>query len=137
MPFSEDDFRNALRRKDPGVEFTRRVMERVTQRDMRRPAPTPKDRTRFAWLAGLWLRPAPAIATLLVILLAGGWIGYQSYRGHQWEAQLRKQQQERAEERARQETILALRITSEKLNHVFQKVNGALPTVEKIRRERL
>lgn len=137
MPFSEDDLRNALRRKDPGPEFTRRIMARIAQGDAARQAQAPNRRWRFSWLHALWLRPIPAFAALVLILVAGAWIGYQSYQTHQWEAQVRKQQQERAEQRARDETILALRITSEKLNHVFQKVNSALPPDVKIRRERL
>jgi hypothetical protein len=137
MQFSEDDLRNALRRKDPGPEFTQRVMARVRQGDAARQPQAPNRNRRFSWIQTLWLRPLPAIAALVLILLAGAWIGYQSYRGHQWEAQVRTQQRERAEQRARHETILALRITSEKLNHVFQKVNSALPPDAKIRRERL
>ena len=137
MPFSEDDLRNALGRKDPGPEFTRRVMERISHGDAERQAQAPNPSRRFSWLQALWLRRVPTFAALVLILVAGGWIGYQSYRAHQWEAQVRKQQQERAELRARDETILALRITSEKLNHVFQKVNSALPPDVKIRRERL
>jgi hypothetical protein len=137
MPFSEDDLRNALRRKDPGAEFTRRVMERIRQGDTAGQPQAPNRKRRFSWIQALSLRPLTAIAVLLLILLAGSWIGYQNYRGHQWEAQVRRQRQERAGQRATQETILALRITSEKLNHVFQKVNSALPADEKIRRERL
>jgi hypothetical protein len=137
MQFSEDDLRNALRRKDPGPEFTQRVMARVRQGDAARQPQAPNRNRRFSWIQTLWLRPLPAFVVLVLILLAGAWIGYQSYQGHQWEAQVRRQQQERAEHKARDETILALRITSEKLNHVFQKVNSALPPDAKIRRERL
>jgi hypothetical protein len=137
MPFSEDDLRNALRRKNPGPEFTRRVMARIARGDAELQAEARNRSWRFSWLRSLWLHPIPAFAALVLILAAGAWIGYQSYQTHQWEAQVRKQQQERAEERARDETILALRITSEKLNHVFQKVNSALPPDVKIRRERL
>lgn len=135
MPFSEDDLRNALRRKDPGPEFTRRVMARISQGDAERQAQNSK--ARFSWIQVLWLRPLPVFAALVLILLAGAWIGYQSFQTHQWEAQVRKQQKERAEQRAKQETILALRITSEKLNHVFQKVNNAVPEDANIRRQRL
>lgn len=135
MPFSEDDLRNALGRKDPGPEFTRRVMARISQGDAERQAQN-RER-RFSWLQALWLHPVPAFAALVLLLLAGAWIGYQSYQTHQWEAQLRKQQQERAEQRAKDETILALRITTAKLNHVFQKVNNAVPEDANIRRERL
>jgi hypothetical protein len=135
MPFSEDDLRNALRRKDPGPEFTRRVMARISQGDAERQAQNRKG--RFSWLQAMWLHPVPAFAAFVLILLAGAWIGYQRYQTHQWKAQVRKQQQERAEQRAKDETILALRITTAKLNHVFQKVNNAVPEDANIRRERL
>jgi hypothetical protein len=137
MPFSEDDLRNALRRKDPGPDFTRRVMARIECGDAERQAQAPNRSRRVPWLQAFWLPPFSAVAALVLILLASAWIGYQSYKTHQWEAQVRKQQQERAEQRAKDETILALRITTEKLNHVFQKVNSALPEDAKIRRERL
>lgn len=137
MPFSEDDLRNALGRKDPGPEFTRRVMARISQGDAERQVQPQNRNWRLSWIQALSLRPLPAFAALVLILLAGAWIGYQSYRGHQWEAQVRRQQQERAEQRAKDETILALRITTEKLNHVFQKVNSAVPEDRNIRRQRL
>lgn len=134
MPFSEDDLRAALKRKDPGPEFTQRVMARLNERDARN-APT---RARSGWRLG-WLRIGPvlAAAAIVLMLLGGAWVGYQSYQQHQIEAQIKKHQQEVAEEHAREQTILALRITSEKLNHVLQKVNGALPQDVRIRRERL
>jgi hypothetical protein len=137
MPFSEDDLRQALRRKDPGPEFTRRVMARLNKRDTeRKPSLQQKRRAIFLWLPQI--RFAPALACALVLALAvGAWIGYQSYQQHEQEVRIAKYQQKLAEERAKQETILALRISSEKLNHVFRKVNSALPPDVKIRRERL
>lgn len=135
MPFSEDDLRAALKRKDPGPEFTQRVMARLNERDAR---DTARGTRRSGWRMG-WLRLGPVLAAAAVVLmlLGGAWVGYQSYQQHERDAQIRKHQQELAEEQARQQTILALRITSEKLNHVLQKVNGALPQDVKIRRERL
>src|SRR5690348_15818951 len=111
------------------------MMVRISQGDAERQAQN-RER-RFSWLQALWLHPVPAFAALVLLLLAGAWIGYQSYQTHQWEAQLRKQQQKRAEQRAKDETILALKITTAKLNHVFQKVNNAVPEDANIRRERL
>lgn len=133
MPFSEDDLRAALRRKDPGPEFTQRVMARLNQRNRQ-----DKASARSRWRPG-WLRLGPilAFAAVVLVLLSGAWVGYQSYQQHRIDAQIRKHQQELAGERAREQTILALRITSEKLNHVLQKVNGALPQDVRIRRERL
>ncbi|HET9183005.1 MAG TPA: hypothetical protein VFP59_12785 [Candidatus Angelobacter sp.] len=133
MPFSEDDLRAALKRKDPGPEFTQRVMARLDERNAQI-----KRATRSAWrLPWLRLGPMLAFAAVVLVLLSGAWVGYQSYQQHQINAQIRKHQQELAEEHAREQTILALRITSEKLNHVLQKVNGALPQDVRIRRERL
>ena len=137
MPFSEDDLRIALGRKDPGPEFTRRVMARISQGDAERQVQAQNRKWRFSGIQALSLRPLPTLAALILVLLAGAWIGYQSYQTHQWEAQARKQQQERAEQRAKDETILALRITTAKLNHVFQKVNNAVPEDANIRRQRL
>ncbi|MGE5323507.1 MAG: anti-sigma factor [Actinomycetota bacterium] len=135
MPFSEDDLRAALKRKDPGPEFTQRVMARLNERDAQSRERT---RARSGWRMP-WLRLGPvlAAAAVIVMLIAGVWIGYQSQQQHERDAQNRKHRQELAEERAREQTILALRITSEKLNHVLQKVNGALPQDVRIRRERL
>ena len=140
MPFSEDDLRAALKRKDPGPEFTRRVMDRLNESDAQNRSHTRIwSGWRLGWLRMGWLRMGPvlAAAAIILLLLGGAWVGYQSYQQHEREAQIRKHQQELAEEQAREETILALRITSEKLNHVLQKVNGALPQDVKIRRERL
>lgn len=135
MPFSEDDLRAALKRKDPGPEFTRRVMARLNERDaLNKSLARARSGWRMPWLR---LGPALAAAAIVIMLLGGAWIGYQSYQQHERDAQIRKHQQELAEEQARQQTILALRITSEKLNHVLQKVNGALPQDVKIRRDRL
>lgn len=137
MPFSEDDLRQALRRKDPGPEFTRRVMARLKERDAGSKASSQQKRHSI-FLRLPQIRFAPALACALVVALAvGAWIGYQSYQQHQQTLKVEQYQQKLAEERAKQETILALRISSEKLNHVFRKVNSALPPDVKIRRERL
>ena len=91
--------------------------------------------------AVFWLpqmRFAPALACALVLVLAvGGWIGYQSYQEHEQRVRTAERQRKVEEQLAKREAILALRITSEKLNHVLRKVNGALPMDVKIRRLRL
>ena len=137
MPFSEDDLRQALRRKDPGPEFTRRVMERLNEREAESKASVREKRgTRFLWLPQM--RFAPALACALALALAvGGWIGYQSYQEHEQQVRTAERQRKLEEQLAKREAILALRITSEKLNHVLRKVNSALPPDVKIRRERL
>lgn len=137
MPFSEDDLRQALRRKDPGPEFTQRVMAGLKRPEAERNnAVAQKHRRRFSWLPRM--RFAPALACALVLVLAvGGWIGYQSYQEHEQRVRTAERQRKVEEQLAKREAILALRITSEKLNHVLRKVNGALPMDVKIRRERL
>ena len=136
MPFSEDDLRQALKRKDPGPEFTRRVMERLNKRGAEQKPSSQKRRTVFLWLPQM--RFAPALACALALALAvGGWIGYQSYQEHEQQVRTAERQRKLEEQLAKREAILALRITSEKLNHVLRKVNSGLPPDVKIRRERL
>ena len=137
MPFSEDDLRKALKRKDPGPEFTQQVMARLKQHEAERNVRVEqKHRKAFFWLPRMRFAPALGFA-LALVLAVGAWIGYQSYQQHQQALKIEQYQQKVAEERAKQEAILALRISSEKLNHVFRKVNSALPPDVKIRRERL
>lgn len=137
MPFSEDDLRDALKRQDPGPEFTRRVMERVQQRRAESKASPPKVLWGLGWFAGLRFSPALVAAGISVLLLLGSWIGYQSYRQHQQQARIEQQKREAEEQKAEQQARLALRIASEKLNHVFQKVNSEAVQDDKIRRQRL
>jgi hypothetical protein len=127
MHFSEDDLRAALERKEPGAGFTQRVMARINQAEAKA-ASIPQERKGF--LAGWWrLKPRPALALAMtaVLLAIGAWIGYQQYQLHILKAQMQKQEEKEREELAAKQAILALRITSAKLNHVFQKVNGSLP----------
>ena len=112
MQFSEDDLRAALRRKDPGEPFTERVMAHVVQPQAR---VTAAPRTG-SWLGELWhklcLRPAltGAVAAMLIV---GGSLGFLHYRNIQrW----------REGEAAKQQALLALRITNAKLNHVIERV---------------
>lgn len=112
MQFSEDDLRAALRREDPGERFTERVMAHVTQ---------PQGRAGTGARTGsglgelwhrLWMRPAltGAIASMLIV---GGSVGFL----HQ-----RNVQRRREGEAAKQQVLLALRITNAKLNHVIGRV---------------
>ena len=137
MPFSEDDLREALKRKDPGPEFTRRVMERVQQERAGDKASSPKVPLGLGWFAALRFSPALVAASIAILLLLGSWIGYQSYRQHQEQARIEQQKREAEEQKAEQQARLALRIASEKLNHVFQKVNSEALQDDKIRRQRL
>jgi hypothetical protein len=115
MHFSEDDLRFALRRKDPGAGFTQRLMARINQAETNSFASS-KIETRYS---PLWL-PLKLRAALTPVLIAGlamaGWLGIAQYQ------QLQKR---RSGELARRETMLALRITTAKLNHVFDRVRAS------------
>jgi uncharacterized protein HemX len=140
MHFSEDDLREALKRKDPAEGFTQRVMARVNQAKAESTQPaTKKVNGKFlSW----WLhRPAWAMAVVAVLLLAFGIGGYQysEYR-HAEEnriAREKQQQLQREAERARDQAILALEIARAKLNHVLQHAQLQAEPNDKIRRERL
>ncbi len=136
MQFSEDDLRAALKRKDPGPEFTQRVMSRLNE-DARKPAASPQARGLLAWLPTFRFAPALTASAIAVMLLVGAWVGYSSYQEHERVALQVELQRESDAKRAEQQAILALRISSEKLNHVFRKVNEALPQDDNIRRQRL
>jgi hypothetical protein len=136
MHFSEDDLKDALRRKDPGPGFTQRVMARVGQTEQKEsPATTGPinnpPRGWPAWLGAARLRPAMTALAAIVLVAAASWMGYEKYR----EARI-----EQARE-AEQKTILALKITNAKLNHVFKRVNESInePAAQapKIRRQSL
>lgn len=115
MHFSEQELRHALRREDPGESFTKEVIARVALRQAQDPiTPTLNDRFRELW-RGLRLRLALASA-LIAILVSGGLLGLVQYR---------RVQKQRAGEAAKQQALLALRITNAKLNHVFERVKTA------------
>src|SRR5579863_2818652 len=113
MHFSEDDLRSALRRKDPGEAFTQRVMARVHQAEATVSTPKPG---KTSWAQPWWrLRLRTALAGVIVAaLVPGAWLGFAHYR---------QVQEERAGELAKQQAILALRITTIKLSHVFARVS--------------
>jgi hypothetical protein len=132
MHFSEDDLRAALTRKDPGPEFTRRLMARVQQGEEKtlvtRPAGSWRD-----WLKPLRLHPALTGALATVVVLAGSGLGYMRH------VQIERQRQHdlALAKAAEQQAILALRITNAKLNRVFQRVRESQRNEPKIRREKL
>jgi hypothetical protein len=131
MHFSEDDLRSALKRKDPGAGFTQRVMAQVHQAEDKVASPA-DGRTglgQWWWPLGLRLRLRTGLAAALVAVLAfAAWMGVAHYR----------QVQERREgEMAKQQAVLALRITTAKLNHVFERVQASRTHEVDIRREHL
>lgn len=115
MHFSEEELRHALRREDPGESFTKEVIARVELHQTQDPiTPNLTDRFRELWRG---LRPRPALASALIaILVSGALLGMVQYR---------RVQKRRAGEAAKQQALLALRITSAKLNHVFERVKTA------------
>lgn len=137
MQFSEDELRAALKRQDPGSEFTDGVMARVREAQTKATVSRSRRPLPWIWLTAFRSGPAPAAAAIAVLLLIGSWIGYKSYQEHQQQAMLIRLQREAEEKRAEQQAILALRITGEKLNHVLQKVNGEPSQGDRIRRQRL
>jgi hypothetical protein len=108
----EQELRRALRPVDPGDDFTRAVMARIQSPnvvDLPRVRAQPKLHRALPWA------PAAAAASLLVAIVMT----------HQH----RKEEQELAEGmRAREELLLALRVTSEKLDIAYQVVHTTNPT---------
>jgi hypothetical protein len=142
MHFSEDDLREALKRKDPGEGFTQRVMARVEQAKAEGNTRLAK-KSNGSFLAWLRVRPAWSFAAVALLLLGFAWGGYQ-YSEYRHE-QLAKQEQQRLEElkrqqveaeRARDQAILALKIARSKLNHVLEQAQIPV-AVDPIRRQRL
>src|SRR5258708_16873267 len=112
MHFSEDDLRNALQRKKPSPGFTQQVMSRLDQPRTEPASAAGRYGSSDGFFARLWslqLRWVTAGALAATLLAT---VGVVSYRHHQ--------AVERAKgEQARQQVLLALRITQSKLNKVF------------------
>ena len=143
MHFSEDDLREALKRKDPGEGFTQRVMARVNQAQSgNKPALVkPEKKSNGFFMSWLTHRPAWAMAVVAVLLLAFGIGGYQysEYR-HAEENRIARQKQQQLQqeaERARDQAIMALEIARAKMNHVLQHAQLQAEPNDKIRRQRL
>lgn len=109
MQFSEEDLRSALRPKDPGVFFTQQVMAKVS-RELLGPDPRRQPDKSLTSRWSLISKPAP-VGAFLAVLVVVGWIGLTEYQ---------RAQQRRAGEFAKQQAIFALRITTAKLNQVFE-----------------
>jgi hypothetical protein len=136
MHFSEDDLKDAMRRKDPGPGFTQRVMARIGQAKETQAAKAGswlEPQKRLSWRG--WTRklhPALIGAVVALVLAAAGGLGYLEYE---------RVRSQREAELARQRVMLALKITNAKLNHVFKRVNESInePAAQepKIRRQSL
>jgi cytochrome c-type biogenesis protein CcmH/NrfG len=143
MHFSEDDLREALKRKDPGEGFTQRLMARVNQaKSETKPGLGKTEKRNNGSFMAWWMhRPAWAMAVVAVLLLAFGIGGYQysEYR-HAEEmrvARAKQQQLQQEAEKARDQAILALEIARAKMNHVLQHAQLQAEPNDKIRRQRL
>ena len=146
MHFSEDDLREALKRKDPGEGFTQRTMARVNQARVNQAlaegtAPPATKKVNGKFLAWWTLRPAWTVVVAAVLLLACSIGGYQysEYR-HAEEmriARAKQQQIQQEAERARDQAIMALEIARAKLNHVLQHAQLQAEPSDKVRRQRL
>lgn len=100
MNLFDDALREALRREDPGPEFTARVLARAA-------ATQPAKASWWFWPLRMRWVAACALACLLVV---GGSVEY-------------RERQTRLEgERAKKQLVLALRIAGTKLNLVREKV---------------
>ncbi len=141
MHFSEDDLREALKRKDPGEGFTQRVMARVNQSKAESTVLPTTKKTNGKFLSWWIHRPGWAIVMVTMLLLAFGIGGYQysEYR-HSEDmriARAKQQQLQQEAERARDQAIMALEIARAKMNHVLQHAQLQAEPNDKIRRQRL
>jgi len=141
MHFSEDDLREALKRKDPGEGFTQRVMARVEQARAEGTAQPAAKKVNGKFLAWWMQRPVWAMAVVAMLLLAFGIGGYQysEYR-HAEEMRVARAKQQKLQqeaERARDQAIMALEIARAKMNHVLQHAQLQADPNDKIRRQRL
>lgn len=103
------ELRRALRPVDPGDEFTRAVMARVALQKVTDIRKSPR-RSRFTAQALPWA-PAAIAASLLVAILM-------THQHRQQEENIAQGQ------RAREELLQALRVTSKKLDIAYQVVHN-------------
>ncbi len=100
----DDELRQALRREDPGPDFTRRVLEKVGQAS----ACQPKSWWQSLWPQSWTVRWAALAACLLLVF---GGLRYQEHRRVQAEG-----------EAAKEKLVLALRIAGTKLHSAQERV---------------
>src|SRR5438552_16228020 len=112
MHISDDDLRSALERKSPCPEFVQKVLARIEN-------PQAKEPGRRAGVSVFrWWKPQWAVAAALAacLLLTFGWTQYHRH------------QQRIAAQNARKQVVLALRITSEKVNGALRQALYARKT---------
>jgi len=114
MTDMEKQLKNALRRCDPPAGFAERILAQVAVAEAK--PVRPATRTPWRWPVLRWV----AIPTLAALLVLGFW-----YRGYQ------QQREEAAGRAARQQVMLALRITGTRLRMAKAKVKAAEGGAEK------
>lgn len=119
----ENELRSALSREEPSPDFTDRVMARIQSL----PAKTEQEkREKIDWLSKIIAIFEPfqlkwAMAAALAILMLFTGLSLHRYRENQ------RMLAEIAEgERARQQVLLAMKLTSEKLNFAHRKVQQSV-----------
>jgi len=130
MHFSEDDLRAALQRKDPGKNFTQRVMAGIEPLAASPRKARPVRLVNRGLLPRLFAGPMRWITagSLAAVLLVSG--GVLEYRH-------REEQQRIAGEKARQDAIFAVEMTGAKLKQVLQRSRQVQQHETKIRSEKL
>lgn len=124
MNHFDDELKHALRRKEPAPDFTDRVMARIAELESRE-----KPGEKTDWLRRLaeifqppkvnWMKWATAGAMAILLIIAG-------FGVHWRRENERRRLAEIAEgERAKEQVMLAMRITSAKLNVAKKKVREA------------
>src|SRR5258708_2522977 len=110
MQFSEDDLRRALRRKDPGSDFTQQVLARIEQAESTaKPIQVKQVRPSF-FSFHFWPRRMVAIAAVAAtVVVALGIVQYDRYETHI------------KQENAKKQAVMALEITSATLNQALQR----------------
>jgi hypothetical protein len=117
----DEELKLALRREQPSLDFTDRVMARVAELQKRE-----KPREKVGWLRRLaeFFQPPQmkwAMAGAMAILLAVAGFGVH----HRRESERRRLAEIAEGERAKEQVMLAMRIASAKLNVAQKKVNEA------------
>jgi hypothetical protein len=110
----DHELKNTLRREEPSSDFTARVMARIQAAPERKPNWGEALRDLFRLPALRWASAAALCLLVIISTLA--------YRHHEQTLQERAEQEG---ERARAQVLLALRITSSKLNVALREVRRA------------
>ena len=103
MDWLEQELKQAMARKDPSPDFAARVEAQVRQKPSERPTVLEMPRKR------VFVMPRWVAAAAAVVVIAGSAEAYRWHRGLE----------------AKRQVMEAMRLTSEKLNHIQARVNEA------------